>query len=68
MTDREIEHLADIIRATPIAPPGSPERERELAQLRLASPKRAGPGRVIADQVGAAHLPLFIAADEPRLF
>ncbi|HEV2747738.1 MAG TPA: hypothetical protein VGW34_10635 [Allosphingosinicella sp.] len=44
------------------------ERERELIALRLASPKRAGGGRPLVGQADAAHLPLFVAADEPRLF
>lgn len=68
MNDAELNQLADLIRATPIAPPHSAERERELVALRLAGPKRAGPGRIVADQADAGHLPLFTAANEPRLF
>jgi hypothetical protein len=44
------------------------ERDRETVALRLASPKRAGPGQLLVDQADAAHLPLFVAANEPRLF
>lgn len=42
-------------------------RERELMALRARSPKRADAGRVIADQADAGHLPLFVAANEPRM-
>lgn len=68
MTEREALSLAALIQATPIAPPGSAEREAELIRLRLASAKRAGPGRVVVDQADAGALPLFVAADEPSLF
>jgi hypothetical protein len=44
------------------------ERELQLIALRLASPKRANAGRTIEAQADAGHLPLFIAADESRLF
>ncbi len=44
------------------------ERERQLIALRLASPKRAAAGAIVADRADAAHLPLFIAANEPTLF
>lgn len=54
------------LQGPPRQPPGV--RERALIALRLASPKRAEPDRVIAPQADAGHLPLFIAADEPRLF
>lgn len=43
------------------------ERERQLLQLALRSPKRADPSRAPAAQADAGHLPLFIAASEPRL-
>lgn len=43
------------------------DRQRQELQLRAASPKRADPGRVVVDQQDAGHLPLFIAANEPRL-
>lgn len=38
------------------------ERERAEIELRLSSPKRS-----TTDQADAAHLPLFIAANEPSL-
>lgn len=44
------------------------DSQRQLIALRLASPKRAEAGRTIAAQADAAHLPLFIAANEPGLF
>lgn len=44
------------------------ERQRQLIALRLASPKRAGAGQPIEQQQDAAHLPLFVAANEPSLF
>lgn len=46
--------------------PSSAEANRIIA-LRLAAPKRAEPGRIIAGQTDAGHLPLFVSADEPRL-
>lgn len=39
--------------------------DRQRIALRLASPMRADPGRIIAGQADAGHLPLFIAANEP---
>lgn len=45
--------------------PSSDEAQRIIA-LRLASPKRADPGKITTDQADAGHLPLFIAANEPR--
>lgn len=44
------------------------DRERQLIQLQLNSPHRTGQGRLLTDQADAGHLPLFIAANEPRLF
>lgn len=41
--------------------------DRQRIALRLASPMRADPGRYIAAQADAGHLPLFIAANEPVL-
>jgi hypothetical protein len=41
------------------------ERERIEIELRLKSPKRADAGKPPAGQRDAAHLPLFIAANEP---
>lgn len=46
--------------------PSSEEAKRIIA-LRLASPKRAEPGRIIQPQADPAHLPLFVAANEPSL-
>lgn len=43
------------------------EKERQIIALKLVSPMRAPAGRVIASQSDAAHLPLFIEANEPRL-
>ena len=51
----------------PAADPDILRRQRATLALRLASPKRAGPGRVLQAQADAGHLPLFIAANEPRL-
>ena len=50
----------------PAAAPLS-ERDRQLIALRLKSPKRADPDAAAAPQADAAHLPLFVAADEPKL-
>lgn len=46
----------------------SDDYARKIIALRLASPKRAEAGHVIASQADAGHLPLFVAADEPSLF
>jgi hypothetical protein len=43
------------------------ERDRQEIALRAKAPKRADPGRVIAAQADAGHLPLFVAANEPTL-
>lgn len=43
------------------------EKQRQIIALRLASPKRADAGKPVADQHDAAHLPLFVAANEPGL-
>ena len=43
------------------------DTDRQRLALLLASPHRAPAGRMIASQADAGHLPLFIAADEPRL-
>lgn len=50
-----------------VAPPDA-ERARQLIALRLASPKRASAGKPIEQQQDAAHLPLFVHANEPTLF
>lgn len=42
-------------------------RDAQLIALRIAAPKRADAGRIIAAQDDAAHLPLFVAANEPKL-
>jgi hypothetical protein len=42
--------------------PRDVERERAVIAARLSSPKRS-----TVDQADAAHLPLFVAANEPRL-
>ena len=47
-------------------PPSKDEAQRIIA-MRLASPKRADAGAVIVPQQDAGHLPLFVAANEPRL-
>jgi hypothetical protein len=44
------------------------ERQALELELRAKSPKRGEPGRAPAAQADAAHLPLFIAANEPKLF
>jgi len=44
--------------------PAIDDGERQLLALRIASPLRTPTGR---DQADAAHLPLFIAANEPVL-
>lgn len=43
------------------------DRERQEIALRLASPKRANAGTPIEQQQDAAHLPLFVHANEPKL-
>lgn len=51
--------------ARPFAP--LTDQDRQILALRLASPKRAHAGAVIQTQADAGHLPLFVAANEPRL-
>lgn len=46
----------------------STDRERQIIALRLAGPMRACTGRATEAQRDAGHLPLFVAANEPRLF
>ena len=46
--------------------PSQSEAQRQIA-LRLAAPKRANAGKVIAPQDDASDCPLFRAANEPRL-
>ena len=52
----------------PVSPlPKREDRDAQLLTLRVAAPKRADAGRVIAAQDDASDCPLFRAADEPRL-
>lgn len=53
--------MCDGRAATPA--PRDPARERAWAELRAGAPLRAK-----TEQQDAAHLPLFVAANEPRLF
>jgi hypothetical protein len=46
---------------------GMNERDRQQVALRLSSPKRANPGRYVAQQDNADELALFSAANEPGL-
>ena len=43
------------------------DRDRQLVALKLASPLRAPANRCIPDQQDHGHLPLFVAANEPKL-
>ena len=43
------------------------DRDRQILELRLKSPKRANAGKPVAPQADSAHLPLFVAGNEPRL-
>lgn len=60
--------LAVIMRDGRATGQGASERERREIALRLAGPKRASAGKPIEQQQDAAHLPLFVHANEPRLF
>lgn len=42
------------------------ERSRQEIALRLAAPKRADAGKPVEQQHDAAHLPLFVHANEPK--
>ena len=53
--------------ATPVPAAAAAAPIAERVALQLAGPKRADPGAVVRDQADAAHLPLFVAANEPRL-
>lgn len=46
--------------------PHDAAKAREIIALRLASPKRADAGKPIEQQADVAHLPLFVAANEPK--
>jgi hypothetical protein len=58
--------LAAIMDDPDACTPDNRERAREIVQLRLASPKRSEPGKPIEQQQDAAHLPLFVHANEPK--
>jgi hypothetical protein len=60
--------LAAIMNDPDAVAPADAERAREIIALRLASPKRASAGKPIEQQQDAAHLPLFVHANEPKLF
>lgn len=59
--------IAQAVRAAASADPQM-TRQAQLIALRLAAPKRADAGKIIAVQDDASDCPLFIAANEPRLF
>lgn len=46
--------------------PDMRERHAQEIALRLASPKRGEPSKSIEQQQDAAHLPLFVHANEPK--
>jgi hypothetical protein len=46
--------------------PADAAKAREIIALRLAAPKRAEAGKPIEQQQDAAHLPLFVHANEPK--
>jgi hypothetical protein len=48
--------------------PEDADKARQIIALRAAAPKRSEAGKAVEPQQDAAHLPLFIAANEPRLF
>lgn len=50
-----------------IEPRPDTERESKVVALSAAAPKRAEPGKIIRQQHDESALPLFIAANEPRL-
>lgn len=52
----------------PITAPRDTNRQRLEIALRLASPKRGNPGAILAPQADASDCPLFVSANEPRLF
>lgn len=58
--------LATIMADARASGQGASERERQEIALRLASPKRANAGAAIEQQQDAAHLPLFVHANEPK--
>lgn len=53
---------AAALKAAELERQGNADRNRQLLELRAKAPKRAA-----APQADAGHLPLFIAANEPRL-
>lgn len=60
--------LAAIMADPAACASGQSDRDRQIIALRLASPKRADAGAPIEHQADAAHLPLFVAVNEPKLF
>lgn len=48
--------------------PEDAERARQIMGLRLNAPKRSEAGKPVEQQQDAAHLPLFVHANEPKLF
>jgi hypothetical protein len=60
--------LAAIMHDPDAVTPEDGERARQLIAMRLASPKRASAGKPVEQQQDAAHLPLFVHANEPTLF
>jgi hypothetical protein len=60
--------LAALMNDLGAVSPQDAERARKLIKMRLASPKRGEAGKPIEQQHDAAHLPLFVHANEPKLF
>jgi hypothetical protein len=58
--------LAAIMGEPEAVAPADGERARAIIALRLNAPKRGLTGKPIEQQADAAHLPLFVAANEPR--
>jgi hypothetical protein len=58
--------LAAIMNDARACAPDTSERAREIIALRLASPKRSNAGQPVEQQQDAAHLPLFVHANEPK--
>jgi hypothetical protein len=63
MSDQDAQARLDINEALERMGQRITERDRQLAQLGAAAPMRSK-GRAVED---VGHLPLFVAADEPRL-
>jgi hypothetical protein len=58
--------LAAIMDDPDAVAPVDAARAREIIALRLASPKRSNAGTPVEQQQDAAHLPLFVHANEPK--